>query len=349
MSGLFITVLNMSLTASYVALVVIFIRMLLKKSPKIFSYALWVVVWFRLVCPISFESSMSLVPVKSPIPHGITTSTNPSVRFGIEGVDRALNQSIKSSLPPVNPAASANPMGIMMEIAAAIWLLGIALLLCYSIVSYFKFKKCLSTATLYNDNIFETDRIRTPIVLGFIRPRIFIPTGLAQKELDYILKHEQVHITRKDYIIKPVAFLAATMHWFNPLIWLCYFLMSKDMEMSCDESVIRQSREDIRASYSHSLLSLSAKQSGFLIPLAFGESNVKSRIKNVLNYKKPVFWVVFTAVALVIIVSIALIANPLDGAGFLNTHGKGFSVAFFNPFDRVGSLIFNHCRGVFKI
>jgi bla regulator protein BlaR1 len=332
-SGLFITVLNMSLTASYVALVVIIIRMLLGKSPKIFSYVIWAVVWFRLVCPVSFESPLSLVPIKSPIPYDITTSTNPMVRFGLRSVDNVLNQSIKSSVPTVNPAASVNPMGVVMEIAAVIWLLGIAVILCYSIVSYFRLKIRLSTATLFKDNIFETDRIKTPFVLGFIRPKIFIPTGLAQKELDYILKHEQVHIKRKDYIIKPMAFLAVVLHWFNPLIWLCYFLMSKDMEMSCDESVIKQSREDIRASYSHSLLSLSAKQSGFLIPLAFGESNIKSRIKNVLNYKKPVFWIVFIAVVLVIVVSIALMANPLDGAGFLNTHGKGFSIAFFNPFD----------------
>jgi bla regulator protein BlaR1 len=274
-SGLFITVLNMSLTASYVALVVIIIRMLLGKSPKIFSYVIWAVVWFRLVCPVSFESPLSLVPIKSPIPYDITTSTNPMVRFGLRSVDNVLNQSIKSSVPTVNPAASVNPMGVVMEIAAVIWLLGIAVILCYSIVSYFRLKIRLSTATLFKDNIFETDRIKTPFVLGFIRPKIFIPTGLAQKELDYILKHEQVHIKRKDYIIKPMAFLAVVLHWFNPLIWLCYFLMSKDMEMSCDESVIKQSREDIRASYSHSLLSLSAKQSGFFNPTGFWRKQYK--------------------------------------------------------------------------
>ena len=181
----------MSLTASYVALVVIIIRMLLGKSPKIFSYVIWAVVWFRLVCPVSFESPLSLVPIKSPIPYDITTSTNPMVRFGLRSVDNVLNQSIKSSVPTVNPAASVNPMGVVMEIAAVIWLLGIAVILCYSIVSYSRLKIRLSTATLFKDNIFETDRIKTPFVLGFIRPKIFIPTGLAQKELDYILKHEQ--------------------------------------------------------------------------------------------------------------------------------------------------------------
>ncbi|NLZ53652.1 MAG: DUF4825 domain-containing protein [Thermoanaerobacteraceae bacterium] len=323
MSRFFITVLNMSLTASYVALVVIFIRMLLRKSPKIFSYMLWAVVWFRLVCPISFESPLSLVPIKSPIPHSITTSTNPGVKFGIENIDNVLNQSIKSSVPLANHAASVNPMGVIVKIAAAVWLLGIAVLLCYSIVSYFRLKVRLSTATLYKDNIFETDLIQTPFVLGFIQPKIFIPTGLAKKELDYILKHEQVHIKRKDYIIKPMAFLAVVLHWFNPLMWLCYFLMSKDMEMSCDESVIRQSKEDIRASYSNSLLSLSAKQSGFLMPLTFGENNVKSRIKNVVNYKKPVFWIVFTAAVLVAAVSVALATNPHEG-----DHGKSFFKLF---------------------
>lgn len=335
MSRLFITVLNMSLTASYVALVVIFIRMLLGKFPKIFSYILWAIVLFRLFCPISIGSSLSMVPIKSPIPYDIATVTNPNVRFGIESVDSVLNQSIKPSMPMANPVASINPMGIMMEVVSAVWLLGIAVILCYSIISYIRFKARLSTATLYKDNIFETDRIQTPLVLGFIRPKIFIPTGLAQNELGYILKHEQVHIKRKDYIIKPVAFLAVALHWFNPLIWFCYYLMSKDMEMSCDESVISQSKEDIRANYSNSLLSLSAKQSGFLMSLTFGESNVKSRIKNVLNYKRPVFWGVFIAVILVLAVSVVLVTNPYEGA-----QGKSFSIpmSFFNPFNRHKSL-----------
>lgn len=337
MSGLFITVLNMSLIASYVALIVIFIRMLLGKSPKVFAYMLWAVVLFRLICPLSFESSLSLVPVKSPIPYDISALINPNVNFGVRNAGNALNEAMKPSLPSANPAASIN-MGVVMEFAAVIWLLGIAVLLGYSVISYLRLQARISTATLYKDNIFETDRIQTPFVLGFIRPKIYIPTGVAQKELEYILKHEQVHIKRKDYIIKPIAFMAVTLHWFNPLIWLCYFLMSKDMEMSCDERVIRQSSEDIRAGYSYSLLSISAKQAGLLIPLAFGESNVKSRIKNILNYKKPAFWIVFAAVILVIAVSAALMANPLDGAGLLNTHGKAFSLAFFNPSDRAGSL-----------
>lgn len=315
MSGLFLTVLNMSLTASYVALAVMIVRLLIKKTPKVFSYALWAVVLFRLVSPISFESSFSLLHTKiEAIPWAIAYTQNPAVNSGVGLVDNAVNYSIQSSLAPVNPATSFNTMGVVMEVAAAIWLLGIAILLCLGAVSYFRLKHRLSTATLLKENILETDRIKTPFVLGFFKPSIYVPSGLAQKEMDFILKHERTHIKRLDYIIKPVAFLVLVLHWFNPLMWISYFLMAKDMEMSCDESVMKQSNEDIRASYSGSLLSLSAKQSGLLSPLAFGESNAKSRIRNVLNYKKPAFWVIIIAFVVVVAVAIGLIANPIENA-----------------------------------
>ena len=334
MSRLFVTVFNMSLTASYVALVVIFIRMLLKKLPKVFSYMLWAVVWFRLVCPVSIESPLSLVPAESPIPYSIANSINPDLQFSVENIGNALNHSVNPSVPFADSIASLNKTGIM-ELATAVWLIGIAVLLCYSISSYFKLSLRLSTATLYKENIYETDRINTPFVFGFIRPKIFIPTGLAQNELDYILKHEQVHIKRKDHIIKPLAFLAVVLHWFNPLIWYCFFLMSKDMEMSCDERVLIESKEDIRACYSNSLLSLSVKQSGILMPLTFGESNVKARIKNVLNFKKPLLWKVFIAAILVAVVSVVLMTNPNE-----NGRGNVFSntVSFFKQFNRDSSL-----------
>lgn len=311
MSQLFIAVLNMTLTASYVALAVIVVRLLLLKAPKIFSYALWSVVLFRLVIPISFESPLSLLPNRTQgIPQDIIHSQAPAINTGMGIVDRAVNHSIQISLPPANPTSSVNPMGVALELGAVIWILGITGLLGYAIYSYFRLKGQLSTATLIKDNIYETDRIQNPFVLGLIKPKIFIPVGLAESELNYILLHEQIHIKRKDYLIKPIAFLAVTLHWFNPLIWYCYYLMEKDMEMSCDESVMKQTKGDIRASYSNSLLSLSMKQSGFLNPLAFGESNVKSRIKNVLNYKKPRFWIIAVAVIVVVAVSIGLLANP---------------------------------------
>lgn len=315
MTTLFIAVLNMSITASIVALAVILVRQFLQKTPKIFSYALWAVVLFRLVCPVSFESGLSLIPTKpAAIPRDIVYSQNPAINSGIGMIDNTVNHTLNSSLPPVNPASSANPLGIVLEIAAFNWLLGIAVLLSYGAVTYFKLRQRLFTATLCKDNIFETDLIQTPFVLGFIKPKIYIPTGIAENELTYIIKHEQTHIRRRDYLIKPAAFLALTLHWFNPLIWLCYLLMVKDMEMSCDESVLKQSGEDIRVGYSNSLLSLSVKRSGLLSPLAFGESNIIARIKNILNYKKAAIWVVVVAIIAVAAVAVVLVSNPQPSA-----------------------------------
>jgi beta-lactamase regulating signal transducer with metallopeptidase domain len=307
----------MSLTASFVAVTVIITRLLLKKAPKIFSYALWAIVLFRLVCPFTFESPLSLIPsMTNAIPQDIVYSQNPTITTQIEIIDNAVNQSIQASLPAVNPAASVNPMEIFMEIAKFIWMLGVLMFLSYGVISYFRLKHKLLTASLVKNNIYETDRIQTPFVLGIIKPRIFIPIGLAGTELDYILIHEKTHIKHYDYIIKPLAFLIISIHWFNPLMWLSYFLMIKDMEMSCDESVMKQSNEDIRINYSNSLLSLSGKQSGLLFPLAFGESNTKSRIKNVLNYRKSAFLVILFAVIILTVVAVGLMTNQKEKANF---------------------------------
>ncbi len=342
MSSMFITVLNMSLTASYSALAIILVRQLIRKAPKVFSYALWAVVLFRMVCPVSFESVLSLLPGQTrAIPQNMVSSQSPVIATGIGSIDNAVNRTVASSLPPVNPAASVNPTGVLLEAGAAIWLLGIALLLCYGAVSYFRLKARLSTATIAGDNIYETDMIKTAFVMGFINPRIYVPTGLSKKELDYILKHEQTHIRRRDYIIKPVAYLAVIFHWFNPLMWLSYYFMVKDMEMSCDESVMRQTEEDIRENYSNSLLLLSIRQSGLISPLAFGESNVKSRIKNVLNYKRPAFWVVMVAAVVVTAVSIGLMTNPVDGDVSLSVADRlyKYKTEYVGDASKVGGIV----------
>lgn len=312
MSNIFITVLNMSLTASYVALVVIFVRLLLKKAPKIYSYALWGIVLVRLILPFSLPSPLSLIPVEThSIPQDIAYSETPTINSGIEVIDRPVNQRIQSSLLPLTPAERVNPLGFLIEAAAIVWLLGIAGFLFYNGISYLKFKHLLSFATLVRGNIFETDRIQGPFVLGLIKPRIYIPTGLSGEELDYILKHEETHIRRRDHLIKPVTLLALILHWFNPIIWVSYFLMIKDMEMACDESVIKQSGEDIRCDYSYTLLALSKKQSGLVSLLSFGESNANSRIKNILNYKSPRLWVVVLALLLLAAVAAGLLTNPI--------------------------------------
>ena len=321
MSELFLTVLNMSLTASYVILFVILVRLLLKKAPKVISYALWGVVAFRLIIPFSFESMFSLMPRNTntvPIPHDIIYQQSPQINSGIEIVDSFVSQ----SLPAPTVGASVNPLQIYTEIAAYIWVIGIIALLVYSLVSILKLKRQLKYAQLIEQNIYESKNLRTPFVLGLVKPKIYLPVGLNATERNYILLHEHTHIQRKDHIIKIAAFLVLSIHWFNPLVWIAFMLMNTDMELSCDERVLKEMNEDIKKTYANSLLSLATERhilNGS--PLAFGEGNVRGRIKNVLNYKKSRFWVVLVSVIVLIGVSIALLSNPEDSEpelSFLN-------------------------------
>lgn len=296
MSSVFITVLNMSLTASYAAVMVMLVRFLLKRAPKVFSYALWLVVLLRLIIPVSFTSPVSLLPGETNvIPQDIVVSSKPAIKTGLEVIDRPVNQVIQTSFTPAadqgteqfESVKTVTPIGSVIEAAAVIWLLGIIMLLGYSFVSYFKLQQRLSLATLVSDNIYESDRIRTPFVLGFVKPRIYLPSGLADSEISHILQHEKYHIKRRDYLIKPLALLTVFLHWFNPIIWSSYFLMVKDMEMSCDEKVIKESGSsgaDVRTSYSSTLLKLAVKQKGLLAKVM-----LKPEFKIFLTTKNPSF------------------------------------------------------------
>jgi beta-lactamase regulating signal transducer with metallopeptidase domain len=328
MSEIFLSVLNMSLTASYVIIFVILIRLLLKKAPKVISYALWGVVAFRLLIPFSFESMFSLMPRNTnavPIPQDIIYQQSPQINSGIGVVDSLVN----NSLPAPTIGASVNPLQIYVEIGAYIWVLGIIALLVYSLVSILILKRQLKSAQLIDQNIFEARNLKTPFVLGLIKPKIYLPVGLNATERSYILLHEQTHIHRKDHIIKVLAFLILSVHWFNPLVWIAFMLMSKDMELSCDERVLKEMDEDIKKPYANSLLLLATGR--HIIngsPLAFGEGNVGGRIKNVLNFKKPTAWLIVVSVALVVVLSIGLASNRAnDGIGdydFYNFSVNGF-------------------------
>jgi len=312
MGELFLTVLNMSLTASYVILFVMLIRLPLKKAPKFISYALWSVVAFRLIIPFSFESIFSLMPRTQntnsvPIPHDIIYQQIPQINTGIKSVDSFGSQ----SLPAPAVEASANPLQIYVELGAYLWALGIIALFVYSLVSTIILKRKLKSAQLIEKNIFEVNNLKTPFVLGLIRPKIYLPVGLNVDERSYVLLHEKTHIRRKDHVTKIAAFLILCIHWFNPLVWIAFKLMSMDMELSCDERVLKKMDKDIRKAYANSLLSLAAGRhilNGS--PLAFGEGNVKRRIKNVLNNKKPTFWIVVVSVILAVAVGIGLMLNP---------------------------------------
>lgn len=314
LQNLLINIVNMSLTGTYVILFVLLIRFPLKRLPKIFSYSLWSVVIFRLVCPYSFSSAFSLLGSFSfssnktnhiPINIGLTEQT--TIGGSINGVNNIMN----NSLPAATPYASANPMQIILSIASVIWIIGLLLMVIYSITSYIVLKKKIYSAILVYDNVFECENIKSPFVLGILKPKIYLPIGLNENEKTYILKHEQTHIKRLDHLVKPFAFLVLCIHWFNPFVWVSFILMSRDMEMSCDEKVIKELGNKIKREYSTSLLTMAVNRrfvSGS--PLAFGESNVKSRIKNVLNYKKPSFWVAIAVAILIIVIGIGLISNP---------------------------------------
>jgi len=320
MRGLFLTVLKMSLTASYVILFVITVRLLLKKAPKFISYALWSVVAFRLVVPFSFKSMFSLMPRNTnvvPIPHDIIYQQSPEVNSGLKAVDSFIN----SPLPAPSVESGVNPLQIYVEAGAYIWILGIIALLVYSFLSVFILKRQLKCAQLIEKNIFVANNLKTPFVFGLIRPKIYLPAGLGKEEQRYVLMHERTHISRKDHIIKILAFLIASIHWFNPLVWVAFRLMCMDMELSCDEKVLKLMNDDVKKPYANLLLTLAAEKhilSGS--PLAFGEGNVKERIKNVLNYKRPKFWIVLFSIIIVATVGFGLAANPRSSTSF-----KGFS------------------------
>lgn len=307
MEKLFLSILNMSLTASYVILVVLLVRLPLKKAPKTISYALWSVVVFRLLYPFSFESIFSLLPKRDiTVPNDIIYTQSPMLSSEITALNSYVTKT--STSPPV--FSGADPLQIYIRLGSYIWILGIIIMFVYSISSIMVLKRRLDSAQHIELNVFEADDLRTPFILGIFRPRIYIPSGLGTEERIYIINHEQAHIQRFDHVIKPFAFFILSIHWFNPLVWIAFLLASTDMELSCDEKVIKKMGSEIKKAYSSSLLSLAVGRhilNGS--PLAFGEGDVKSRIKNVLNYRKPSFWVVIPVI-IAILVSIGLLANP---------------------------------------
>lgn len=314
MSDIFLQILNMSLGAAYVIVAVIILRFLLKKAPKILSYSLWAVVLFRLVCPFSIESALSLFKMNpKPIASDIVYSELPTINTQIDIVDKAINPVLATQAPALVPVASINPMQVVVAIGTFVWVFGMAIMLVYSIISLLILKKRLVGAVRLEGNIWLCDGIKSPFVLGLFRPQIYLPSSLDEVDRRYILMHEQNHIRRLDHVVKIVGFAALCLHWFNPLVWVAFFLFTKDMEMSCDEKVLKTLNSDVRSEYSALLLSLATgKRIVAGSPLAFGEGDTKSRIKNVMSYKKPAFWVVIVGVIAVVGIAVGLMLNPVS-------------------------------------
>ncbi|MBO5022854.1 MAG: hypothetical protein J6D11_00845 [Clostridia bacterium] len=327
MREIFFTVLNMSITASYVILAILLVRLFLRKLPKKFSYALWSVAAFRLCVPVSFTSIISFFNIGlfdmtdaqkygeeqlSFVPSNAATNEFPRVSVGIPTLNSAINEAIPESKEVIINGVTKTraPLEIAANIALAVWIIGFTALLIYGVITFVRAKLAMRTAVRANGNVYASDVINTPFVLGFIKPRIYVPFGLEREAFGYVLAHEQYHIKRLDHIVKPIAFLILCVHWFNPLCWLAFILMSRDQEMSCDEKVLSM-QDGIGGAYSETLLSFAVgKRFPAPSPLSFGESSVKSRIKNALKFKKPRFWMSIVAVVLCIATVAACAANP---------------------------------------
>lgn len=323
MTEAFRTVINMSITGGIAALAVILLRIPLKRSPRWISCALWMVVFLRLLLPFSFSSPVSLLNgIGAPEPeNGVVTYLSYDLSdaeagqiFDTESVPTSSllpTSSTSTSLAPT-PQASADPIQIGLAIGSAIWLAGAAVILIRAIYLYAKLHIRVRGAVFVEPGVYETDSVESPFVLGIFRPRIILPLTLLRQERELVLLHEQAHIYRYDYLLKPLSFLILAVHWFNPLVWIAFRLFCDDMEASCDERAIRSLEREQIAQYGETLLRLGTRKAAFAAgPLAFGEHCTKERIVNVLNYKKPVFWIVAVTVLAAIAAAIVLLANPI--------------------------------------
>ena len=310
MSELFLEIVNRSIAASWIVIAVLILRFCLKKAPKWVNVLLWGIVAVRLIFPFSIESALSLIPSAETVSPSIMMETAPSVQTGVPALDQVINPVIDHSLAPA-PGASANPLQIWIPVLTVIWLLGVAALFLYSAVSYRRLRRRVCEAVILRDNIYQSENVCSPFVLGIIRPKIYLPYHMDKREMDHVIAHEQTHIRRRDHWWKPLGFLLLTVHWFNPLLWLSYILLCRDIELACDERVIREMGNEQRADYTHALVSCSvSRRSIAACPLAFGEVGVKTRVKSVMNYKKPAFWIILASALICAAAAVCFLTNP---------------------------------------
>ena len=240
MNELFLKIINMSISASWLILAVLILRLVLKKAPKWVNVLLWGIVAVRLICPLSFESALSLIPSSETIPLDIEMAAKPTIDSGVPAINSVVNPVLSSFAPPQHVLTSANPLQIWIPILNIIWLIGVGALLLYTAVSYWRLCRKVDTAVRYKGNIFQSENVSSPFVLGIIKPRIYLPFNMNGRDLEHVVAHEQAHIRRKDHWWKPLGFLLLTIHWFNPLMWLAYVLLCRDIEFACDEKVTKE-------------------------------------------------------------------------------------------------------------
>lgn len=310
MSEVFLHVLNMSISAGWLVLAVLILRLVLKKAPKWANVLLWGFVAVRLVCPISFESMLSLIPSAETVSPQIMTDPAPHITSGIYAVNNVINPVLSQSFTPA-VGDSVNPLQIWIPVIAAVWAIGVAVMLGYTAVSYFLLSRKIGTAVRLRENILQSEYVDSPFVLGIVKPKIYVPFAMEGEKLEYVIAHENAHIRRKDHWWKPLGFLLLAVHWFNPLMWVGYIFLCRDIELACDEKVIKSMDNENRADYTQALVACSIhRRSIAACPLAFGEVGVKERVKSVMNYKKPGFWIILAAIITCIVVAVCFLTNP---------------------------------------
>ena len=325
MTDLFLRLFNMSISASWIVLAVIILRLLLKKAPRWVNVALLGFVGIRLVLPFSFKSILSVIPSSNTIPTEITETASPYIESGFTAVNQAVNPVISTALAP-NTVESISPMEFIISAAAIIWLVGVGLMLLYTFVSYLTVYRFVKGSSCEKENIFRSARIDSPFIMGIIRPKIYLPEFLNSEEADYVIAHEKAHIKRLDYLWKPLAFALLSVYWYNPLMWVGYIFLCRDIEYACDEKVIKQYGEEHKVPYSKVLIECSIPRKAVTAcPVAFGEVGIKSRIKNILSYKKPSFWIIAVSLVLCVAVAVCFLTDPLNngnGADFITKKDK---------------------------
>ncbi|MBQ7832397.1 MAG: hypothetical protein IJ336_02325 [Lachnospiraceae bacterium] len=319
MANFFLALVDLSITASYFIVAVVLLRFVLAKAPKWIRGILWGLVGIRLTIPFSVESMFSLIPDKSPIPalyesgvNSVDTTDIPEFNVGVGATPQAVETLNTGVVPETMQAGSVS----VATILGIVWLVGLAAMLVYCTVTYIRLNKSVADAVLYRGGkhaIYQSEKVASPFVLGIFAPRIFIPYHMGEEDLQCVIAHEKAHIARKDHWIKPLGYVILSVHWFNPLVWLAYVLLCRDIELACDESVIRQLGMEHKKIYSEALLKCSVSQHRIAAcPLAFGEVGVKKRITNVLHYKKPAFWVIVVALVLCAVVAVCFMTKPKD-------------------------------------
>ena len=311
MSGIFLKLLNLSISASWLVLVVLALRLVLKRAPKWVNVLLWGMVALRLMLPFSIESALSLIPSAETLsPEVVRFDPAPTITSGVELVDNAVNPSLSESFAAA-PLASVNPLYVWTGIAAVVWLIGLAAMLAYALVSYLRLRRRVSASIPLRENIYVCDEVPSPFILGIVHPRIYLPSALGEAQRGSVLSHERAHLARRDHWWKPLGFALLAVYWFNPLLWLAYTLLCRDIELACDERVLRGMDAGQVKAYSSALLACSVPRRMIAAcPLAFGEVGVGARVKNALRYKKPAFWVVAASVAVCVVVAVCFLTNP---------------------------------------